>query len=599
MWLIGKCSIIFNYKDGSSNWGDTDCYSMTAQYDKDGNIEHLQRYGATHYMVINVVNESCEPLMVYPTAYGLMDDLSYTYNTDNNTLQTVTDAVAQIPNGNDFNGDVNNQAHYSYLNGSLTGDSGKGMSINKYNFLEHPEIISTDEGRIELTYDALGNKLQKRVYAEGFNPDNYPNSCATEALMNQQDYLLDFLYRWYYPETDDNGAPKFRAHRFYHEEGSIEWRRVDASNGNSQTAWEPTYQYTIRDHLGNGRVYFTKDYNGDGLPDILQASHYYPFGQQIEGLSKLYDPPGDVFFSQNGYLYPEDPATGNTTFIEYRQYTHDLKRYNGKEYNRELGLNWYDYGARWYDPVIGRWNAVDPLAEDYYSWSPFHYVYNNPLIFIDPNGKNAEGVIKDDGKLYINATYYAVSEGKGSFTKEQISEIQSILNSFWVGAKGMNVEIEGQNYEIGGVSINVEEGGNFSDADSKTQENSISGNILLKTPDSYIKKITTDNTLAASQANHEGQIYFTHLNKEEVDKFRAGDGNRNFRNQVIDESGHILGTRHPKDKVPKDLKMKRSEYRAQFGRLERGKVGNGTLDLGPRDLQNIVNSKEFTCTNCK
>ncbi|MEZ4886487.1 MAG: RHS repeat-associated core domain-containing protein [Chitinophagales bacterium] len=314
-----------------------------------------------------------------------MDDLTYTYNTGNNTLQQVTDAVPNIEFGNDFNA-KNGVANYSYSNGNLTGDSGKGLSFNEYSFLDQPQNISTDEGSIQLTYDALGRKLQKRVYDTGFIPTNSPE-CVGNDLVGQQDYLLDFVYRRYYPETDANGAPKSRAHRFYHEEGSIEWRRVDATNGGSQTPWEPTYQYTIADHLGNGRVYFTKDYDNDGLPDILQESHYYPFGHQIDGLSKLYDPPGGVIFSNNGYLYPEDPNTGYTTFIEQLQYTHDLKRYNGKEFNRELGLNWYDYGARWYDPVIGRWNAVDPLAEKFYGWSPFNYVYNNPLSFIDPDGR--------------------------------------------------------------------------------------------------------------------------------------------------------------------------------------------------------------------
>jgi len=114
-----------------------------------------------------------------------------------------------------------------------------------------------------------------------------------------------------------------------------------------------------------------------------KATTTYPFGHQIDGLSKLYDPPGSVPNATNGYIYA---TQNNPEFIEYRQYTHDLKRYNSKEFNRELGLNWYDYGARWYDPVIGRWNAVDSLAHEYYPVNPFVYVANNPLRFIDPNG---------------------------------------------------------------------------------------------------------------------------------------------------------------------------------------------------------------------
>ncbi|WP_317043246.1 RHS repeat-associated core domain-containing protein [Chryseobacterium sp. OV279] len=112
--------------------------------------------------------------------------------------------------------------------------------------------------------------------------------------------------------------------------------------------------------MGNARVSFAK--NSAGALEVTDTNNYYPFGlNHIEGM------------------------LSSSNFGGYYSY-----KYNGKEL-QETGM--YDYGARFYMADLGRWGVVDPLAEQYRRWSPFNYAINNPLRFIDPDGRGVSDVV--------------------------------------------------------------------------------------------------------------------------------------------------------------------------------------------------------------
>lgn len=248
---------------------------------------------------------------------------------------------------------------YSYGSTNVTNQLTKVVdSSNKTaGFIDN--AVATDD----YTYDVNGNMISdanKNITSITYNHLNLPvkitfattgnivylyNAAGQKvqkivtvispASVTTTDYLGGYQY--------DNSALKF----FPTAEGYVE-----------PVSGSYKYVYQYKDHLGNVRLSYDKTLA------IKEESNFYPFGLKQEGYNTV------------------------KTGVENKY------KYNGKELQDEQGLGVYDYGARNYETTLGKWMNIDPLAEKFPSYSPYNYCFNNPIKFLDPDGRGPTDPIK-------------------------------------------------------------------------------------------------------------------------------------------------------------------------------------------------------------
>ncbi len=377
-WQNGASAAKSGYKfsyDGlnrltSAIYGEGDDMSQNADrfsekgitYNANGSIYRMKRYGR--------LNDG---------SYGLVDDLKI--KLDGNALYGITDYAAETNykgSANFVDADGSGQEYWFNGNGSLSADANKGIARIDYDNYGCPcKIVFTNGNTTEYVYSSTGEKLRTthKTAIDGItvalnSNDNLKNDDFLSE--DKTDYHGSFIYengkldKVLYPGgyVKKNVSritlkPLYGGHTPY---------RVD-----TLTFYGDFYHYYTQDHLGNNRV-VVSEFDG-----VRQETNYYPFG--------------GVFSDHEAVSVYKYPLVSICRWVggEYIKGSDAQPyKYNGKELDRTHGLDWYDYGARNYDAVLGTWNRIDPLCENYYDVSPYVYCLNNPVKHIDPDGRIVE-----------------------------------------------------------------------------------------------------------------------------------------------------------------------------------------------------------------
>ena len=305
-------------------------YGTSYSYDNMGNLLSLSREGD-----------------MTSSLKGIVDNLSMTY--DGNMLASVSDSAPapSVTGSADFRDGASMAVEYTYdRNGNMTSDLNRRISSVSYNRQNRPARIKHSGGTETFTYLPDGTKRERTALGKDWSLSRteYRGNlvCADDSLK----YILF-----------DGG--------------------LIAMDGSS-----PEYLFFLRDHLGSVRVVARPD------GKVVQVNHYYPYGMAFAG--------GGM--SGNAGAHPVEGGVsvaggsleigGETGGMELaRPGASQPYRFLGNELYTSNSLGLYDFNARMYDPALGRFLSVDPMAEGYRHLSPYAYCAGNPVVYADKDGQ--------------------------------------------------------------------------------------------------------------------------------------------------------------------------------------------------------------------
>ena len=247
--------------------------------------------------------------------------------------QTGTDSYGLVDNLNLTYHGNQLQSVYDNATSSVFGD---GM-----------EFKDNVNERVEYAYDKNGNltkDLNKNISGIQYNILNLPSHISfADGNSIEYEYAADgSKVRTTHIISNDTTTTVYCGNAIY-ENGSLKMLLNESGYYSFQ---DNKFHFYIKDHQGNIRVV------ADETGKVDEVNDYYPFGGLMSNACNNVQP----------------------------------YKYNGKELDRKGGLDWYDYGARHYDAALGRWHAVDLVAESFCNLSPYQYVKNIPHKLIDPSG---------------------------------------------------------------------------------------------------------------------------------------------------------------------------------------------------------------------